>query len=257
MQKKEVEESENHDTWEDDVIDLTPKKRKGSASSASAESNVNKIKKKKTNPSSSSSSSANPSAIPLENLVRSLSKPQLESLIVTVAKGSPSVTELFYLNAPEPDINDRIEALRSDIVKIKKNKPWTKWGSSRDHFCFKRCKTLVVQMKTTVTNQLKDLTEAEDWGTLFRLAIAQRKELENAEVWDDHADNAQLRQALKNVGTYLKKAYTKGKLANKYTSGDLQQILSRWKHISVDGESGPTSDTAPSFLNDTIRKMKK
>lgn len=142
--------------------------------------------------------------------MRGLSVNQLVDLIENVVKKHPETKSEFIKLTPVPDLGPlekKLEALKKTIYKAF---PWSKYGSDRDAFCFRRVKGHLSAFQKECLEQNKSLIDSQQWKSSIEYIIIAWKFVYELPDWDDPTHNKTNEQCYKKLALNLSNSLKKG-----------------------------------------------
>ena len=100
---------------------------------------------------------------------------------------------------PKPSL-ERIFQRHSVLIKaISKAQPWTKYGSSRDDYCFRRCRSAINTAKKAIIEDGKQLIQCQDWDTCLEYLVVEMGNIKQFPQWDNDSNNSAVRDLQKKL----------------------------------------------------------
>lgn len=143
---------------------------------------------------------------PFTRRLSALSSEQLTELLDNLINRHPELKEEVEKSLPKPDISHLIENLEYFRKNIFKSLPNSRWGSSRDAFCFRRVKTHVENFKSSCNTQGKQLQDAGSWEASLEYILQAWGCVGNLPDWDNVAHNKNKEMCFRNLSVQCKKA---------------------------------------------------
>eukprot|EP01084_Bolivina_argentea_P301328 519825_1 len=128
----------------------------------------------------------------------------LELLFGKQKNGSELAKEFEGL-LPKPNLETVFKRHNVLINAISKAKPWTKYGSSGDNFCFKRCRSSINTAKKAIINDGKNVMDSKEWDTVLEYLIVSSNNIDKFPVWDDDKNNCAVRDLKKKLKVWYGK----------------------------------------------------
>lgn len=150
--------------------------------------------------------------VSINKRLSALSSEQLTELLGNLINKHPDLKEEVEKSLPKPDIGhlmDNLEYFRKNIFK---SLPNSRWGSSRDAFCFRRVKTHVENFKSTCISQGKQLQDAGSWEASLEYILQAWECVGNTPDWDNVAHNKSKEMCFRNLATQCKKSVKESSL---------------------------------------------
>lgn len=135
-----------------------------------------------------------------------LSQDQLLTLFDSLTVCRPEIQQDIERLLPTPDVTPLLDNLEYFRHNIYKSLPQSKWGTSRDAFCFRRVKTHVDNFKTTCITQGKQLLESESFDAAIEYILKSADYVERLPDWENAAHNKAKQQCFRGLATQCKAA---------------------------------------------------
>lgn len=137
-------------------------------------------------------------------------KHQIIAALELLFNQEPNGSELakkFENKLPKPSLDGIFKRHNVLINAIGKAQPYTRYGSSRDDYCYKRCRSAVNIAKNAIIEDGKNLMMSKEWDTCLEYLVVTIKNIDRFPIWDSNANNKATGDLKKN----LKKWYDKVK----------------------------------------------
>lgn len=157
----------------------------------------------------------------LHKRLSALSCEQLTKLIENLVENHPELEEEIAL--PSPDISNLLENLERCKSSIFKSFPNSRWGSSRDAFCYRRVKTHLDSFTKSCIDQGKQLESFESWTALIEYILKAWEIVDELPHWDNPDHNKTKNRCFKTLGVQCKKSISHSHL----TQSEYRDMLSR------------------------------
>ncbi|KAL9965410.1 hypothetical protein ACROYT_G029209 [Oculina patagonica] len=139
-----------------------------------------------------------------------LTKAQLVDLVNTlVAERHPDLEQELRGLIPEPDLTELEEKLNYLQRNIYKSFPNTRFGSSRDAFCYRRVNTHLAAFKKECVNQGQTLLDSQLWESTVNYVLMAWSFVDGMPDWDNPSHNKSKEQCFKGLAVQCKKALMK------------------------------------------------
>eukprot|EP00483_Globobulimina_turgida_P010544 UN10565 len=132
----------------------------------------------------------------------------LQLLLNKQENGSELAKEFEEL-LPKPSLQTVFKRHTVLINAISKAQPNSRYGSSRDNYCFKRCRSSVNTAKKAIIQDGKNIMQSKDWDTCLEYLIVESNNINKFPVWDDASNNCAVRDLKKKLKVWYGKV-TKG-----------------------------------------------
>ncbi|GAB6027461.1 hypothetical protein CHUAL_001719 [Chamberlinius hualienensis] len=156
--------------------------------------------------------------------IKGLSHHQLLDIFVKLVERRPDLQQELMEHMPVPDISDLENNLKSLKKNIFKSFPYTKWGSKRDAFCYRRVSVHLTAFKKTCVDQGKQFLSCNQWTTAIDYVLMAWSYVYDLPDWDNEAHNKLKQSCFKSLATQCMNALKKGKFSQEY----YQDIESRF-----------------------------
>lgn len=146
-------------------------------------------------------------------------------MISTIIEKHPDIKNDFIVSAPAPDLipfENKLEALTKNISKAF---PWSKYGSDRDAFCYRRVKVHLTAFQRECFQQCKSLIDSRQWKSAIDYIIVAWKYVHQLPDWDDDTHNKLKEQCYKRMSSNLVSSLKKGT----FQKQELQSYIERYK----------------------------
>lgn len=160
-----------------------------------------------------------------------LTKAQLIGLLETlVAERHPDLEQELRSLIPEPDLTEFEEKLKRLQRNIYKSFPYTRYGSSRDAFCYRRVNTHLTTFKKECVAQGQILLNSQLWESTLNYVLMAWDYVEGMPDWDNPAHNKSKEQCFKALAVQCKKSLMK--LKSSLSEDKCSGLLERMKTAS-------------------------
>lgn len=161
-------------------------------------------------------------------VLNGLSKSQLLDLVNTlVMERHPDLEQEVRGLIPEPDLQELEEKLQYFQRNIYKSFPYTRYGSSRDAFCYRRVSTHLAIFKKVCINLGNTLLSSQLWDSSVSYVLMAWTYVDGMPNWENTAHNKSKEQCFKTLAVQCKKALTR--LTSSLTQDKCQDLLERMK----------------------------
>lgn len=126
--------------------------------------------------------------------------------------------------AQSAEMNRLEKKLKAFARDIKKAFPWTKFGSDRDAFCYRRVRGHVAVFKRESLEQCKNFIDERQWKRAIDYAILAWQYVDELPRWDDPKHNKMNEQCYKKLTSYLTTSFKKGA----FEKQELQNYIDRF-----------------------------
>eukprot|EP00483_Globobulimina_turgida_P009384 UN09403 len=120
-------------------------------------------------------------------------------LLLNKQENATELTKEFEELLPKPSLKNVFKRHSVLINAISKAQPYTRYGSSRDNFCFKRCRSSVNSAKKAIIADGKNIMQSKDWDTCLEYLIVESKNINKFPVWDTESNNSAVRDLKKKL----------------------------------------------------------
>ncbi|KAL9651288.1 hypothetical protein ABK040_001241 [Willaertia magna] len=152
-------------------------------------------KKRKSTPSSSSGGSTKKKkAVNLAKKLASLEKDQIIEIITeklqTQFPDKYDSLEADVLQiCPDQNIDHVIEDIKKELSNVNKAFPYSRYGSNRDNYAFKRVKPCLTALKKTITEKSKEVKDGQNWHLMCSYLNKVMVVVEDIPDFDDEKNN--------------------------------------------------------------------
>ncbi|XP_061165398.1 uncharacterized protein LOC133174323 [Saccostrea echinata] len=157
----------------------------------------------------------------LHKRLSALSREQLAEIIEDLVKDHPELEQ--EIAVPSPDIGSLLENLELFKGNIYKSFPYSRWGSGRDAFCYRRVKTHLDSFVKSCIDQGRQLEVLESWRALIDYILKAWEFVHDLPNWDNPDHNKSKNRCFKALSGQCKRAISKSHL----TQAEYKKILSR------------------------------
>ena len=88
------------------------------------------------------------------------------------------------------------------VAAIRKAQPRTRYGSSRDNYCYKRCRPAINAAKKAIVADGKALMNSKDWDSCLEYLVVEMERFDEFPEWDDAGNNTAVRDLKKMMKTW-------------------------------------------------------
>lgn len=198
----EDDKSESEGEGEPDSVFMTPE------TPTESRPKVNRPKRKKLRLAGSPRNETPSPALSVT--LNGLTKAQLVDLVNTlVAERHPDLEQELRGLIPEPDLSELEEKLKYLQRNIYKSFPYTRYGSSRDAFCYRRVNTHLAAFKKECVSQGQTLVASQLWDSAVNYVLMAWSYVDGMPDWDNPSHNKSKEQCFKGLAAQCKKALMK------------------------------------------------
>eukprot|EP01084_Bolivina_argentea_P100705 180724_1 len=172
-----------------------------------------KARKKKSNSVMSGALISRLNACSKEQIISSV-----ELLLEKQQNGSDLAQQLEEL-LPRPNLQGVFKRHNALINAISKAQPNSRYGSGRDDYCFKRCRSSINTAKKGIISDGKSVMDTGEWDICLEYLVVSSNNIQRFPVWDQDCNNTAVRDLKKKLNTWYGKV-VKGLGAN---VNDMQQ----------------------------------
>lgn len=104
-------------------------------------------------------------------------------------------------------LENKLKAFSKDITKAF---PWTKYGSNRDAFCYRRVRGHLGVFKRECLEQCKAFVDQKQWNNAINYIVISWQYVDQLPRWDDPNHNKINEQCYKKLTSYLAMSLKKG-----------------------------------------------
>lgn len=112
--------------------------------------------------------------------------------------------------APGPELIRLENKLKAFLKDITKAFPWSKFGSDRDAFCYRRVRGHLQVFKRECLEQCKNFIDFKQWKSAIDYIIIAWPYVDQMPRWDDPKHNKVNEQCYKKLTTHLSNSLKKG-----------------------------------------------
>ncbi|XP_013383684.1 tethering factor for nuclear proteasome STS1 isoform X2 [Lingula anatina] len=149
---------------------------------------------------------------PLTTELQALTSEQLVSVVENIVQMHPELEQEIKAIIPSPDLTRMEDKLHQAERNIYKSFPNTRWGSSRDAFCFRRVKTHLEAFKKVCLDQGRVLLAAQAYEAVINYCLIAWEYVERLPNWDDYAHNKSKEQCFRTLSSQCMQAIKKATL---------------------------------------------
>ncbi|KAG4077938.1 hypothetical protein HA402_013438 [Bradysia odoriphaga] len=157
------------------------------------------------------------------------SEPQPKRKKMSAPTAGPSSAASDAENiAPKADMTryeNKLKAFSRDITKAF---PWTKYGSDRDAFCYRRVRGHLAVFKRECLEQCKAFVDELQWTNAINYIVMAWQFVDQLPRWDDPKHNKMNEQCYKKLTSYLTTSLKKGK----FQKDELQGFIGRFRKLA-------------------------
>ncbi|KAK3272054.1 hypothetical protein CYMTET_19626 [Cymbomonas tetramitiformis] len=157
----------------------------------------------------SAAKSRNPGAKRLEQQFQSLEKVQLSQLLVDILDRHPELVSEVEERLPAADVEPVLANCQKLVNAIHRAMPNTRWGSSRDAFCQRRCGGHVTTAKAAIMKGLQIYKSCKQWDVALKFAERALPMAKEIPVWDDASKNGPREAVIKALDALIAEAQKK------------------------------------------------
>ncbi len=117
-------------------------------------------------------------------------------------------------------LENKLKAFSKDITKAF---PWTKYGSSRDAFCYRRVRGHLAVFKRELLEQCKAFVDQLQWKNVIDYIVIAWPYVDQLPRWDDPSHDKINEQCYKKLTSYLNTSLKKGK----FRKDELQNFIGK------------------------------
>ncbi|ESO93939.1 hypothetical protein LOTGIDRAFT_228646 [Lottia gigantea] len=158
-----------------------------------------------------------------EDKLKALSQSQIVDVVLKLVQDNEELKTEILQALPAPDISPLIKNLEYLRRNILKALPWTKYGSDRDAFCYRRCKTHVDSFKSACVSQGKNLA-AHSWNAAMDYIRQAWDEVSETPDWMNESHCKSKQACYKSLAVLAKQAI-KGSTLEKNQYEDFKEWL--------------------------------
>lgn len=136
----------------------------------------------------------------------------------------PEIKNEFIRHIPTPDLQPLENKLEELTKNISKAFPYSKYGSDRDGFCFRRVKIHLSAFQKECFRQSKSLIDSHQWKSSIDYIIMAWKFSNKLPDWDDEKNNTLKENCFKKLSTNLANSLKKGKFQKQELQGYIQRF---------------------------------
>mmetsp|Transcript_9366 Transcript_9366/g.15110 ORF Transcript_9366/g.15110 Transcript_9366/m.15110 type:complete len:387 (+) Transcript_9366:43-1203(+) len=129
-------------------------------------------------------------------------------LLFEQQENGKSLADTFEALLPKPSLEDAFRRHNALIAAIGKAQPWTRYGSSRDSYCFKRCRSAINTAKKAILEDGKSIIDSKEWTAALEFLVVTIANIDKFPVWDCDANNAAVRDLNKKMKVWFGKVKT-------------------------------------------------
>ena len=103
---------------------------------------------------------------------------------------------------PKANLDEMFDKHKKLISNINKAKPYSRYGSTRDHYSYKRCKSAIVSARTAIINDGNYLLKTKEWDVILTYLKHSIKHCDDFPTWinpSDNQDAVKVKDALKKM----------------------------------------------------------
>ncbi|XP_076325339.1 uncharacterized protein LOC143233233 [Tachypleus tridentatus] len=142
-----------------------------------------------------------PPGVNVDVALKSLSHNQLIELLQGLMATIPDLKKVVGERLPSPDLQPLENNLNNLQRNIYKSFPNTRWGSSRDAFCYRRVRIHLEAFKKACVQQGRQLIESQQWGSAVDYVMLAWNYVKHLPDWDESTHNCIKAQCFKTLST--------------------------------------------------------
>lgn len=184
---------------------------------------------------------------PLSKQLQAYSTQQLASLLDKLVTTHPELENEVRNSMPSPDLKpleDNLKSLRSNVMCAL---PTTRWGSSRDSYCYRRCKLHLDIFKKSCLEQGRLLVRTEAWASVLQYVTSSWRIVYQLPSWEESAHNEHKRKCFQVLAAQCMVAIKKLCLDKDYLK-DIRPLVKTC--VQLNKEMAPCLKQLDHFLQD-------
>ncbi|XP_037052514.1 uncharacterized protein LOC119086046 [Bradysia coprophila] len=158
--------------------------------------------------------------------------------------------------APKADMiryENKLKAFSRDITKAF---PWTKFGSDRDAFCYRRVRGHLAVFKRECLEQCKAFVDDLQWSNAINYIVIAWQYVDQLPRWDDPKHNKMNEQCYKKLTSYLTTSLKKGKFKKEELQGFIGKFRKLAKIRAEESDSDSETDNTNAKDNGMLNSIK-
>jgi len=171
--------------------------------------------------------SAVPQTAEIASLTRRLLALEKPDLVHIITRGVYFGERLSYSSLvkdlPKPSMKGPTTELQRALNAVFRAVPNSRYGSTGDHYCFKRCKSPLDEFARVISTQISNIINQENWEGALEYAVEAGSIVKDMPHWDSCADNYHAEKASQKLVGLMICAIPKLAL----TSAHLQHLLQK------------------------------
>ena len=120
---------------------------------------------------------------------------------------------------PRPNLQNIFKRHSVLINAISKAQPYSRYGSSGDNYCYKRCRPAINTAKKAIIADGASVMDSKEWDICLEYLVVQSKNINKFPTWDSESNNCAVRDLKKKLKVWTEKV--KKGLKGNYT--DIQK----------------------------------
>jgi len=186
------------------MVDLSPSSSPGSSPAKQARIKVQSQLIKRQRISRKVSSQTD-----LKTAIKGLTQNQLVEMITQLVDKHPELQKEIVSDMPIPDLKPLEERLNVLSRNIFKSFPYTRWGSNRDAFCYRRVSTHLTAFKKECIEQGKYLVSSQQWASVVDYVLLAWSYVNALPDWDNVTHNKLKQQCFSTLASQCMNALKK------------------------------------------------
>lgn len=184
---------------------------------------------------------------PLSKQLLAHSTEQLANMLDKLVTSHPELEEEVRDSLPAPDLKPLEENLKSLRKNVMSALPTTRWGSSRDSYCYRRCKLHLDIFKKSCVEQGRLLVRSEAWSSVLRYVTSAWRVIYQLPVWDEPAHNEHKKKCFQVLAAQCMVAIKKLCLDKNYLN-DIRPMVKTC--VQLNKEMSPCLKQLDNSIND-------
>uniref|UniRef100_A0A7S0RBS8 PHD-type domain-containing protein n=1 Tax=Pyramimonas obovata TaxID=1411642 RepID=A0A7S0RBS8_9CHLO len=128
-----------------------------------------------------------------------MERQQLADLLVLLLDTHPEILPTVEGALPPPDLKPALANAEKMVNAIRRALPNTRWGSSADAFCYRRCAGHVANAKQALVKPVQLYKAAKQWDLVVEYCTKALPLAENMIIWDDPTKRKARDSAIKTL----------------------------------------------------------
>lgn len=137
----------------------------------------------------------------VKSSIKALSNSQLVELVFKLVERHPDLEKELSDMIPAPDLAPLEERLKYLQKNISTSFPYSRWGSRRDAFCYRRVSTHLQAFKKECIEQGRHLVATEQWVSVVEYTLNAWKYVQELPDWDNPSHNKQKQMCFKTLAS--------------------------------------------------------